>query len=303
MKHTMVEKADLKAKSEELGIPFSKLLAGYVLEELIYLIEDSPFSLFLWLKNSSILGVEQYRKKNLLTLEFAYMTDTLAMKKEGIVPGQKLSLKMGYVMLAYILKKEKIPKISWKGRASVNGDGVELEVSGEFAEMTIPIHIRITEMKEENAVPLKREFQLFMEHGRSVPYLEYPAEAILTEELFDVIQNMELLPQMNAYDSIFHILKETPVDGRHIKEKLSMACEKEKLVLEMDRVETILSYRDYTYMRKRWEKYLRHHKRTEPSWDEVMEQLSQFLPRIWSSICNDEVFFGDWMPELGRFLD
>lgn len=44
MKHTIIEKAALKAKSEETGIPFSNLLAGYVLEELMYLIEDSPFS-------------------------------------------------------------------------------------------------------------------------------------------------------------------------------------------------------------------------------------------------------------------
>ena len=107
MKHTIIEKAALKAKSEETGIPFSNLLAGYVLEELMYLIEDSPFSLFLWLKNSSALGVEQYRKKNLLTLDFAYVTDPRAMKREGIVPGQELSLKMGYVMLAYILKVER----------------------------------------------------------------------------------------------------------------------------------------------------------------------------------------------------
>ena len=56
MKHTIIEKAALKAKSEETGIPFSNLLAGYVLEELMYLIEDSPFSLFLWLKNSGARG-------------------------------------------------------------------------------------------------------------------------------------------------------------------------------------------------------------------------------------------------------
>ena len=35
MKHTIIEKAALKANSEETGIPFSNLLAGYVLEELI----------------------------------------------------------------------------------------------------------------------------------------------------------------------------------------------------------------------------------------------------------------------------
>ena len=36
MKHTIIEKAALKAKSEETGIPFSNLLAGYVLDCLLY---------------------------------------------------------------------------------------------------------------------------------------------------------------------------------------------------------------------------------------------------------------------------
>lgn len=303
MKHKIIEKAELKAKSEELGIPFSNLLAGYVLEELMYLIEDSPFSLFLWLKNSNIFGIEQYRKKNILTLEFAYITDKLAMKKEGIVPGQKLSLKMGYVMLAYILKVDKVPEISWKGRAFVKGDAVELEVAGEFEEMTVPIHIRITELTEEGMAPVRKDFPLFMQNNRKIPYLEYPVEIVLAEQLFEVIKNMELLPEMKAYDMIYQILSTDAVDGRHIREMLFEFCTKDGIVMEEKRAEEILAYRNYTYMRKRWEKYLRHRKRKEPSWDDVMQQLSEFLPRIWNSLCNDEVFFGDWMPGLGRFLD
>ena len=65
----------------------------------------------------------------------------------------------------------------------------------------------------------------------------------------------------------------------------------------------ILSYRDYSYMRKRWEKYLRHRKKKEPAWTEVMQVLEQFLPQMWSTLCRDEIFFGDWMPDLQRFLD
>lgn len=303
MKHTIIDKAALKAKSEELGIPFSNLLAGYVLEELMYLIEDSPFSLFLWLKNSSVLGIEQYRKKNMLTLEFAYVTDRLAMKKEGVVPGQKLSLKMGYVMLAYILKVEKVPEISWMGRASMKGDTVELEVTGEFEEMTVPIHIRVAELTEEGVAPIRRDFPLFMQNNRKIPYLEYPMEIVLTEKLFEIIKNMELIPEMYAYDVIYQILSTEAVDGRHIRAMLSENLKREQLVPEEERIQTILSYKNYTYMRKRWEKYLRHRKRKEPSWEEVMGLLDGFLPRIWKSLCEDEVFFGDWMPGLGRFLD
>ena len=303
MKHTIIEKAALKAKSEETGIPFSNLLAGYVLEELMYLIEDSPFSLFLWLKNSSALGGEQYRKKNLLTLDFAYVTDPRAMKREGIVPGQELSLKMGYVMLAYILKVEKVPDISWKGRASAVDHRVDLEIAGEFEEMTVPIHIRITELTEEGLVPVKRTFTPFMEAGKQIPYLEYPVESILAENLFYLIRDMELVPEMSVYDKVYGILKTEPVDGRHIQELLGEHCRKQQLLPEESRMKEILSYRDYSYMRKRWEKYLRHRKRKEPAWTEVMQVLGEFLPQIWGTLCRDEIFFGDWMPDLLRFLD
>lgn len=303
MKHAIIEKSALKAKSEELGIPFSNLLAGYVLEELMYLIEDSPFSLFLWLKNSSVFGIEQYRKKNILTLEFGYVTDKLAMKKDGIVPGQELSLKMGYVMLAYILKPDKIPEISWKGRAAMKGNAVELDITGELEEMTVPIHIRITKLREEGLSPVKRDFPLFMQNNRKIPYLEYPVESILAEHLFSIIKDMELLSDMRAYEVVYEILKSDAVDGRHIREMLGGHCERNQIALDETRVEQIIAYKNYTYMRKRWNKYLRAHKETSPAWDEVMEVLIEFLPRIWNSLCRDEVFFGDWMPDLGRFLD
>lgn len=303
MKHTIIDKSALKAKSEELGIPFSNLLAGYVLEELMYLIEDSPFSLFLWLKNSNVLGIEQYRRKNVLTLEFGYVTDRLAMKKEGIVPGQELSLKMGYVMLAYILKVDKVPEISWKGRAAMKGNAVELEITGELEEMVVPIHIRITRLTEEGLSPVRRDFPLFMQNNRRIPYLEYPVESVLAEQLFVIVRDMELLPEMRSYAMAYQILKSDAVSGRHIREMLCAHCMREELIPDVGRADTILSYRSYTYMRKRWEKYLRHSKKQEPTWDEVMDVLAGFLPRIWNSLCKDEVIFGDWMPDLGRFLD
>ncbi len=303
MKHTVTERAALKVKSEELGIPFSNLLAGYVLETLMYLIEDSPFSLFLWLKNDMALGVGQYRKENILTLEFAYITDPLVVKRGDVAPGQKLSLKMGYVMLAHMLKAEKTPEIKWKGRALLKGETVELEISGEFEEMTVPIRIRVAELIWSGTVPERRSFPLFMEGGKKIPYLHYPAEIVLAEQMFEIIKNMELLPDMGAYDTVYAILHTEAVDGRHIRQMLHDVCRRERLVPDQERGDVILSYRNYTYMRKRWEKYLRHQKRTEPSWAEVMEVLGGFLPRIWRSICEDEVFFGDWMPGLGRFLD
>jgi len=128
-------------------------------------------------------------------------------------------------------------------------------------------------------------------------------ESILAENLFYLIRDMELLPDMSVYDKVYGILKTEPVDGRHIQELLGEHCKKQQLLPEESRMKEILSYRDYSYMRKRWEKYLRHRKRKEPAWTEVMQVLEQFLPQMWSTLCRDEIFFGDWMPDLQRFLD
>lgn len=303
MKHTVIDKTALKEKSEELQIPFSNLLAGYVLESLMNLISQSEFSEFLWLKNVGVLGVQQYQKKSLLTLEFAYVRDERVVKKGTLQPGQALSLKMGYVMLAYILQKEKIPEIKWMGRAVWKKDMVELEVTGEFEEMTVPLHIRIEEIDTTDMIPIPKELPLFMEKNQKIAYLEYPVEHTLNELLFSVISQMELIPEMNKYERIYKILAQEAVDGRHIKEMLEERCREEQIPFEKERVETILSYQNYTYMRKRYEKYLRSRKKKEPDWDSVMEKIAAFLPKIWNAICKDAVFFGDWMPDLGRFLE
>lgn len=303
MKHKIIDKTALKEKSEELGIPFSNLLAGFVLENFMYLISDSEFAPYLWLKNDNIFGVEQYCRKNLLTLEFAYVTDEVIIKRGTFLPGQKLSLKMGYIMLACILKKEKIPEVKWMGRASFTDGVMEFEVTGEFEEMTVPLHIRIREYEGEEMIPIPREIPLFMEKNQKISYLEYPVENMLAEMLFSIINQMELLPEMKYYEKVYKILSTEAVDGRHIREMLETRCRKAQIPLEKERVDTIIAYKNYTYMRKRYEKYLRRRRKKEPDWDMVMEKLRAFLPRVWKSVCQDTVFFGDWMPELGRFLE
>lgn len=305
MKHAVITKAQLKAKSEELKISFPNLLAGYLLEELMYLISESEYGACLWLKNDRILGVEQYRKKeNSLTLDFAYVVNRKVVEKGELRPGQKISLKLAYMMLLQFLEKEKTPKIKWKGKAILKENGVEFEIIGEFEEMTVPLRVCITEVSvDENCMPVRKEMTLFMAEGEEISYLEYPGEMFLTEQLAVVLKQMELIPDMDSYLRIYKILSENPMDGRHVREELADICEKEHISLEEERVRELISYREYGYMRKRWEKYLRHCGKKEPAWEEVVDKLGKFLSPIWQAVCKDEVFFGDWMPDLGRYLD
>ena len=302
MKHR-IDRAALEEKSEELEIPFSNLLAGYVLESLMYLITESEFWKYLWLKTGSLLGVDKYNRDSIPTLEFAYVADEDAESEKKTGPGKKLSLKTGYMILASVLKEEKVPEIQWRGRVSF-GEGVAvLDVEGVFEDMAIPVHIELMEIASNTAIPLEKELPLMMEHNKTITVMEYPSNSILAEQLLEILKDVELTSLMQAYDTAYQILDRQPVHGRHIQSLLAEVCDEEGFPLDPDRVNEIVLCRDQAYIKKRWGKYLRHQKRKEPSWEMVMEKISAFLPAVWNAVCQDILFFGDWMPELGRFLD
>lgn len=117
--------------------------------------------------------------------------------------------------------------------------------------------------------------------------------------------DMELIPDMEIYREVFFILRNETLNGRHVCELLEDMCKTEEMIPDMERAEQIFSYRDYPYMKKRWEKFCRHSAiaGTETlKWEEEMECFHHFLGDMWEAVCRDEVFFGDWMPELARFL-
>ena len=96
--------ADLQEKSEEWKIPFSNLLAGFVLEEFMLRFSASEFKNRFLLRNGTVLGLEQYRKKNILKLDFFCEPDER-------IPEKLLQL--------YLQKKEQSP-VRWKGTISEN---------------------------------------------------------------------------------------------------------------------------------------------------------------------------------------
>jgi hypothetical protein len=89
----------------------------------------------------------------------------------------------------------------------------------------------------------------------------------------------------------------------HVAELLSNYTKKLGIAQQQERAEEIAGYVSYPYMKKRWEKYCRAAKYESCDWNKVCGTINAFLMPIWGSVCKKEVFFGDWMPDIGRFLE
>jgi hypothetical protein len=134
-----------------------------------------------------------------------------------------------------------------------------------------------------------------------------PAEEILAEQFAVILKDMELVPGLHPYERVYEILTTEAVDGRRTSELIAQYAKDDGIPHDEARAEEIAGYIDYPYMRKRWEKYLRtgsgNGGKINAEWREVARYAGAFIVPVWQSVCRGELFFGDWMPGIGRFLD
>ena len=79
-------------------------------------------------------------------------------------------------------------------------------------------------------------------------------------------------------------------------------CEKKNVALKEDRLNTIKSYVNNKHMLKKRKTFTRIKKIYGKTWENTLARACDFINPIWDAVCKEEVFFDDWMPELGKFM-
>ena len=177
-----------------------------------------------------------------------------------------------------------------------------LHLQVEWDRMYVPLTVEILPQKETSVTPGRKELHLLV-LDRIYPVTCYPTEYEAADEMGEILSGLELLGEMESYLHVYEIFQNHPVEGVRFQTALRETLKKKHLSFSEDRLRTVLGYRDYSYMKKKWKVLLRRQKLLSPTWEEVIDMLSSAVLPIWEVSVRDEVFFGDWMPEIGRYLD
>lgn len=280
--------SSVRSRSAELSIPFSNLASAFMLEEALSVIAGSCYSDHFILRNRSELSLSAYRTRVVHELSF-YYNGSFALRDLATV-------------VTRTLVREKNSGINWDMGLRMTEEGTaRLLMKGELPGMKVPFEIILTPAPER-CVEKTEEFRFFFYPDRRFPCIVYPKEQILVEALTEIIRKMELITELKPYDTVYTILSTETLDGRHVRETLSAALFDTQLTIDQKRLNMLLNYRDYSYMKKKWKTYLRGVKKEGPDFGTVIDLLGSFLTPLWDSISKDTVFFGDWMPDLKRFL-
>lgn len=293
--------AVLQKLSAETGLAFPKLLGAVVLEEAVRLICKSEYSGEFWLRNGNILSRENYERNLILNLEFDYVIVNSAKDLEGILPGELLK------DITMHLKEE---VFTAPGAQRVDFDiaiktyprYVRFDCIGKIEDMQVPVTIFFNCFQDEHVIPKKESFFLLAFPQEEVSYNCFQPESILAEKYIEIITKLELIQSLKSYYDVYYLLEKESVDGRKVRELISEQCDSKKVPKDNTRIEMVKTYKNYAYMKKKWKVFLRSIHSKEPAWEQVMERFISFFEPIWKAVSEDFIFFGDWMPELNRFL-
>lgn len=300
-KEQKIQAAVLQKISAQTGLAFSKLLGAVVLEEVARLICESEYSGEFWLRNGNILTRENYERNLELRLEFDYVIQKPPKGLEGLSPTELL------IDITSHLKQEVFEEQT--------GHRVEIEVDmkaypryvrfdcvGQIEDMRVPVTVIFHYLQDENITPKKESFALMAFPGEEVSYNCFQPESILAEKYMEIITKLELIQSLRPYYDVYYLLDRESVDGRKVRDIINEKCDFDKVPKDMTRMEMVKVYKNYAYMKKKWKVFLRSIHSKEPGWEQVMERFVSFFEPIWKAVIEDFIFFGDWMPELNRFL-
>ncbi|MCR5581235.1 MAG: hypothetical protein K6F66_06560 [Pseudobutyrivibrio sp.] len=284
----MINRNNIKLKSEQLNIPFKNMLTAAVAEIIIEVLANGKYCNELYLCNYGDFSQEVYKDLIISNIYYEYV--------------RELDSKMEILYMRDVLK-EIMAKAALEGFAiagTVDESGIALKVTVD--EMYIPLHIFFTRHRTAHE-PEKITLKLIAYENRSVDVLTNPKEEELSKHLFEIIEKLELINDMDHYYIAYEILTQNPINGRKVKDRLQELLNERSIVIDDTRMNMLRSYGDYTYMKKKWKVELRQKRKSEPQWSDVNNCLINFLGPIWDTMEKNQIFLGDWMPQLKRFLD
>ena len=281
----------VKAKSEELKIPYENLLSAFVIEEAVTAFCGSDEAENFRLKNNSILSLEYYRRKAPTRLEYVILSE------------EELTVRNVIHRMSKIFQNEKKAELWWKYRVEKEDEGICVYLSAKIEELQIPVQLVLEQEKEEPSEPSHEELHPFLEEDRSVEYLHYPMEGILAEHFIRIMRDMELINDMGSYYILYELLSKEMNSSRKVTEQIESLAKEQKIPLKKERFDMFEGYQSSSYMKKKWKSYLKKEKKKTPSFEEVMKVMIAYYRPIWDSLAEGNYYLGDWMPELMRYLD
>ena len=287
----------LREIAREYQVPFERVLLEYIREEVLSVLFERGFGDCLWLRRPRTIGTNSFTGFEDRRLSFLYRESERILPRDGFVPGCAYGEDFLNQLVSHVLFNMKNIRIR-----SFKVQGHILDLDLEWERMYVPMELEILPHHREGITPTQSKVELPILH-KSYMACSYPTEYEVADHMGEILSHLELLGEMEHYLYTYEIFTKEAVEGTRLQSAVTSVLEKKGIRFTDENMQIVLHYRDYSYMKKKWKILLRRQHLLSPDWEKVIDKLSQALLPVWETSKRGEIFFGDWMPEIGRYLD
>lgn len=279
---------EIREKGKKLDLSYVQALSLYLFESILEGVSYSELKDKMWLRQTDFF--QKGKKKKTVSNQIVYYMKDISY--------QTLQRAMGEILRQ---KKDSSFQMEWE--MLFLDKEIEIVLHTKIEQVEVPFKVVIRPVWVEDQFSEKEDYFSLLWENKTIEYRAYPMELRLAECFYEILDKLELIANMECYDTVCQILKGRPVDGRRTYLNMVELLEKQPVISVEKRWDTVLGYQDYSYMKKRWNTWRKAEKENLISWEECMETLREFFSPIWNAIQEDRIFIGDWMPHLGRYLE
>lgn len=282
----MVEK-----ESESYLVSEINLAAGFGARDIMQKIGTSSLGEKLLLRNDKILEEAWYEQYLLNRLEFFSLEENMIEVVEILENLFSLEVSDSEEEVILYKKQEHLWKIGEENPR------ISLRIKG--SSFQIPFELEIIPYRGNSGHVREKEFQ----ENSQINYYMFTTEEYLSRSFYEIISHLEVIDSLSWYKEIYDIITNEIVEGRKVYQSFRELLIEDPIPSLECRLDSIRNYENYKYMKKKWKKQAERGKGPYPKWNQMIQLLVKFFEPILNTIQEDEIFVGDWMPQIARYLD
>ncbi len=280
----------VREKSKMFQVPYEHLLIGCAKERVLerYLAssygKESESCVFSHVVD---MGIERYRVSKNKTIGMKVLEDELT---ENI---------LSEIEKAFLGEGKDAWKCTWIKKENTSAT---LEIGVPFDKINLPVAVEVSTSPAKKGVLQRVSLPLCYENDR---YMDVPCffpEAELAEAFVEFWERLELIKDLGDLEHLYLMGKTFSLDGRRLSEYLELSFKDRGISFSKERCKQVFACEKNAHLKKRWKAYLSKEKRNTPEWEEVIKLIQNLYEPVILMLCDEEIFFGDWLPAVGRYL-
>lgn len=284
---------------KEKQIPELYLIAGRGGNVILKGIASSPLKERLLIRNDQSLHVGHYQKELVNHLVFFASEEQI----EDTIRELKALFPMESAFENPKTGETECLQVFLCGKESGNQGNPRVFLEIYKKPYRIPVQLEMILFRGQSGYPQEEILDGNPPKQKAIAYCKFNSEEYLARCFYEVLDSLEWLDDMLWYQEIYDILAQKAVNGRKVWDSLHRLLEEQPISFLENRLNRIKDYADYNVMEEKWQALYGDKAEGYPEWQEVIQLLGEFYTPIFEGVLKDEIFFGDWMPQLKRYLD